>query len=167
MTLCLHPFNPQSGKRACLNKNGDTNTGAEVLTPGRPANDARIRQLDLIATGLQELEDEGVVVLFRPFHEMNGDWFWWGSTNTRQEFINLWRHIVHYMTDTKRLDNLLWVYSAGTARGKRASTPLHVLPDLAPIPWPPISTECAAMLGSPVGGEPSRSPGIQSADCRE
>ena len=117
VTLCLHAFNPQSEKSAWMKRNGDTINLADVLTPGRPGNDAWIRQLDLIATGLQELEDEGVVVLLRPFHEMNGDWFWWGSANNRENFIKLWRHMYRYMTATKRLDNLLWVYSPGCARG--------------------------------------------------
>ncbi len=117
VTLCLHPINPQSGKSAWMKKNGDMINLIDVLTPGRPGYNQWMRQLDLIATGLQELKDAGVVVLFRPFHEMNGDWFWWGSTNAPEEFVALWRHMVHYMTDIRTLDNLLWVYSPGSGRG--------------------------------------------------
>jgi len=50
-----------------------------------------------------------VVVLWRPFHEMNGDWFWWGGRES-ETFIKLWRHMFDYFTTTKGLDNLLWVY---------------------------------------------------------
>jgi hypothetical protein len=38
-----------------------------------------LEQLDLIAEGLLELKAAGVVVLWRPFQEMNGGWFWWGG----------------------------------------------------------------------------------------
>lgn len=116
VTLCLHAPNPQTGNSSWLNKHKDTINLTDVVTPGRPGYDAWIHQLDCVAGGLQELEDEGVVVLFRPFHEMNGFWFWWGSMNTPAEFVNLWRHTFDYLTYTKKLDNLLWVYSA-SARG--------------------------------------------------
>jgi peptidoglycan/xylan/chitin deacetylase (PgdA/CDA1 family) len=50
------------------------------------------------------------VVLWRPFHEMNGGWFWWGAKDP-ETFIRVWRHMFDYFTKTKGLDNLLWVYS--------------------------------------------------------
>ena len=112
VTLCLHAPNPQTGNSSWLNKHKDTINLTDVVTPGRPGYDAWMHQLDCVARGLQELEDEGVVVLFRPFHEMNGFWFWWGSMNTPAEFVKLWRHTFDYLTHTKKLDNLLWVYSA-------------------------------------------------------
>jgi mannan endo-1,4-beta-mannosidase len=59
---------------------------------------------------LQELKDAGVIVLWRPFHEMNGGWFWWGAKDP-DTFIKVWRHMFDYFTKTKGLDNLLWVYS--------------------------------------------------------
>ena len=69
-----------------------------------------MQELDLIAAGLQELKDAGVVVLWRPFHEMNGDSFWWGAKDP-DTFIKVWRHMFDYFSKTKGLDNLLWVYS--------------------------------------------------------
>jgi mannan endo-1,4-beta-mannosidase len=35
--------------------------------------------LDIVAEGLNELQQANVTVLNRPFHEMNGAWFWWGN----------------------------------------------------------------------------------------
>jgi mannan endo-1,4-beta-mannosidase len=66
-------------------------------------------ELDQIAAGLQELRDAGVVVLWRPFHEMNGGWFWWGAQKPGV-FIRLWREMFDYFTHEKKLNNLLWVY---------------------------------------------------------
>jgi mannan endo-1,4-beta-mannosidase len=65
--------------------------------------------MDILAQGLQELKDNGVVVLWRPFHEMNGGWFWWGGQDP-QTFHKLWRQMFDYFTKTKKLDNLIWVY---------------------------------------------------------
>ena len=117
VTLCLHPFNPQSGKSAWIKKNGDTINLSDVITPGRPGHSVWMRQLDLIAEALRELKDEGVAVLFRPFHEMTGSWFWWGSMNTREEFASLWKHMFDYFTYIKGLDNLLWYYSPSATMG--------------------------------------------------
>lgn len=79
--------------------------------------------LSKIADGLQQLEDEGVPVLFRPLHEMNGEWFWWGLTDYNQEdseritlYKQLYKKVYHYMTDTRGLDNLIWVYAPDANR---------------------------------------------------
>ena len=83
---------------------------ADLLVAGTPVHERWMRQLDALAAGLQELQRAGVVVLWRPFHEMNGGWFWWGA-QTPATFIRAWRHMFDYFTQTKGLHNLLWVYS--------------------------------------------------------
>ena len=77
-----------------------------------------MEELDTLAAGLKQLQDAGVVVLWRPFHEMNGDWFWWGGKNP-EAFINVWRHMFDYFTKTRGLNNLLWVY--GPNHGKKTA----------------------------------------------
>lgn len=72
-------------------------------------------ELDELAGGLQELQAAGVVVLWRPFHEMNGDWFWWGGKDP-QLFIKVWRQMFDYFTHEKGLNNLLWVYGPNHGR---------------------------------------------------
>lgn len=59
---------------------------------------------------LQIFHDKGIVVLWRPLHEMNGNWFWWGKKNP-DGFKELWRHMFDYLTFTRGLTNLLWVYA--------------------------------------------------------
>jgi mannan endo-1,4-beta-mannosidase len=59
-----------------------------------------------------------MVVLWRPFHEMNGGWFWWGAQEP-ESFIAVWRHMFDYFSTTKGLDNLIWVY--GPNHGKRTA----------------------------------------------
>ena len=72
------------------------------------------RKLDRIAAALTELQNAGVVVLWRPMQEMNGIWFWYGFANHPNDpkaYINLYRDMYDYFTNTKGLNNLLWVYS--------------------------------------------------------
>lgn len=82
----------------------------ELLERGSPANSAWLLELDAIAAGLGRLQDAGVVVLWRPFHEMNGGWFWWGAKQPK-DFVALWRETFAYLTEVKHLHNLIWIYS--------------------------------------------------------
>jgi beta-mannanase len=91
----------------------------ELITPGAPGNAAWMSTLDNLAGHLQTLQSRGVVVFFRPLHENNGSWFWWGYQNPA-DFIALWRHMFDYFTRVKGLNNLLWVYSPNTADQWRA-----------------------------------------------
>jgi mannan endo-1,4-beta-mannosidase len=74
-----------------------------------------IDQLNQIADALDPLQQQGVPVLFRPLHEANGDWFWWGQKQQpghEVAYKRLFRHMYDYMTHERGLDNLIWVYSA-------------------------------------------------------
>lgn len=51
-------------------------------------------------------------VIFRPFHEFDGDWFWWGKRHTsREEFISLWRFTVSYLRDSLDVHNFIYAFS--------------------------------------------------------
>ena len=88
-------------------KDVDLNT---LLDPGTETHARWMHELDQVAAGLQELQTNGVVVMWRPFHEMNGNWFWWDGKDP-ETFKKLWRQMFDYFTKTKGLDNLLWVYA--------------------------------------------------------
>lgn len=50
--------------------------------------------------------------VFRPFHEFDGNWFWWGKQYcTPQQFIAIWRFTVEYLRDTLHVNNILFAYS--------------------------------------------------------
>jgi mannan endo-1,4-beta-mannosidase len=107
VTISAHLFNPANPKGGGLRDKG-VNL-ADLLQDGNDVHQRWMQELDMLATGLQELKDAGVVVLWRPFHEMNGGWFWWGAKDP-DAFIKVWRHMFDYFSKTKGLDNLLWVY---------------------------------------------------------
>jgi len=97
--------------------NGDNMKGVDLrllVDPQSPMHAIWHRKLDRIAGGLQQLQDAGVVVLWRPMQEMNGNWFWWGigsSETDPRPYVALWRDMFQYFTRDKGLHNLLWVYS--------------------------------------------------------
>ncbi len=66
--------------------------------------------MDDIAIYLQYLEDNGVEVLFRPFHEMNQGKFWWGGRPGINGTAKLYQITHDYFTKTKGLSNLIWVW---------------------------------------------------------
>ncbi|PCJ82538.1 MAG: hypothetical protein COA49_00285 [Bacteroidetes bacterium] len=67
-----------------------------------------------VATFIKSLKYKGkkIPVIFRPFHEMNGSWFWWGESNcTAKDYITLWQETVHLLRDEHNLHNILYAYS--------------------------------------------------------
>ncbi len=85
---------------------------ARAVTPGTPEFAATERDLDLIANELELLRDAHVPVLWRPLHEANGRWFWWGAGGP-EPFKKLWRMMFENFSGRHRLDNLLWEFSPG------------------------------------------------------
>ena len=87
----------------------DGDCGRRIL-PGGDLNDKYKRFLDLIAEFASiciDVEGEKIPMIFRPFHECNGDWFWWGkSFMTDEEFKELFRYTIDYLMDDKGVDNL-------------------------------------------------------------
>ena len=78
-----------------------------MLTPGTTYNLEWMRRLDNIAGYLKQMQNEGVTVLWRPFHEMNYGWFWWGrSTRYKELWIQMYNRFVGY----HGLNNLIWVF---------------------------------------------------------
>ena len=55
---------------------------------------------------------EFIPVIFRPFHELNGNWFWWGGKNcTPDELKQLYQFTETYLRDKKNVHNLLYAYN--------------------------------------------------------
>jgi hypothetical protein len=106
VTLCWHWGAPDVGT-GYENSKRDFDV-ARALTPGTPQNVAMGRQMAHVADLLTVLRDRRVPVLWRPFHEFSGDWFWWGKHGSAA-FKALWRLMYAYFTTSRGLDNLIWV----------------------------------------------------------
>jgi len=83
----------------------------ELLTPGSPLNLRWCAQVDVIAGYLQQLRDAHVPVLFRPYHEINGNWFWWTGRPGKDGSAALYRMIFDRFVNVHHLDNLVWVWN--------------------------------------------------------
>jgi len=88
----------------------------KMVTPGTPDYKQAIAEIDAAANKLQVLEDAGIPVLWRPLHEIDGGWFWWTDKEKPENTAALWRLMYDRITRTRKLDNLIWVYSAGVGK---------------------------------------------------
>lgn len=70
-----------------------------------------LRDIDAIAVQLQRLQDAGVPILWRPLHEAEGGWFWWGAKGPGPA-IELWKLLYHRLTDQHQIHNLIWVWNS-------------------------------------------------------
>lgn len=53
-----------------------------------------------------------VPMIFRPYHEFDGGWFWWGKPHcTKEEFVSLWKFTVGYLRDSLQVHNFLYAFS--------------------------------------------------------
>jgi beta-mannanase len=116
-----HPGNPMTGQleRSMLPSGlghagnaWDTNKNALAsIKYGGANNDSYRGYLDRFAQFCQAV---GSPILYRPLHEPNGKWFWWGS-GSKADYIQVWRETVSYLRDTKGLKNLLFVWNVNGA----------------------------------------------------
>lgn len=105
VTICWHTGINGKGYRESLDDKPDFN---KLLDPDTPEHKAMIANWDKAAAALATLRDEDIPVLWRPFHEFDGQWFWWGKGG-KDNFIKLWQMMYDYFTVEKELDNLIWV----------------------------------------------------------
>lgn len=85
------------------------------IMPGGDLNAKYRKYLDLIAEFASlciDVEGEKIPMIFRPFHEDNGNWFWWGKDYlSDEEYKELFRYTIDYLMGTKGVDNFAVAYS--------------------------------------------------------
>jgi len=115
ITMCWHTDNPLNGETAWVDTTKVVVNTVKELIPGGKAHEAYKEKLKLIAQMAQNsrgAEGKLIPIIFRPFHEMEGSWFWWGRPHrTTGEFKSLWRFTVEYLRDTLGVHNFLYAFS--------------------------------------------------------
>ncbi len=86
---------------------------SQVVTPDTPEYRQLLKELAHTADILQKFQDADIPVLWRPLHEIDGGWFWWTDKDHPENTARLWQIMFDYFTHTRKLNNLIWVYSAG------------------------------------------------------
>jgi len=123
ITMCWHWYAPDNMEAA--EKYGafyykttdyDRKTSFDIIKAARDGTDENrfvIREIDMVARALKVFEREDVPVIWRPLHEANGGWFWWG--NHGEESIRaykwLWYTIFDRFMNYHKLRNLIWVWN--------------------------------------------------------
>lgn len=79
-----------------------------LFESGTEENGLLMSRWERARDALGELKDAGIPVLWRPFHEFDGQWFWWGKGGG-EVFKKLWRKMYETFTFEYKLDNLIWV----------------------------------------------------------
>ncbi len=111
-TFSWHCNNPLTGGNAW-----DIKTPGVVksILPGGIKHDEFNQWLDKVSnflSSIKNVEGEPIPVIFRPFHEQTGSWFWWGKDHcSAEEFMKLWQYTFNYLTITKNVHNLIFAYS--------------------------------------------------------
>ena len=125
---------------------GGADAWKDLVTEGTEINKPFKRELTLDADFLSALRDNGVPVIWRPLHEMNGGWFWFSPIQGEEYGVvknaipDLWKYIYNYFTE-RGLDNLLWEYSPNNSNGANpANDVLYSYPgdeyvDMVGIDW--------------------------------
>jgi mannan endo-1,4-beta-mannosidase len=126
ITLCWHAVPPTANEPVTFMPRHDapaTNRLASVqgrltdeqwndlITPGTELNRHWCAQVDVIAGYLKQLQDAHVPVLWRPYHEMNGEWFWWGGRRGERGTAVLYRQLFDRLVNYHQLNNLIWIWS--------------------------------------------------------
>ena len=88
----------------------------QLMTEGSESYNGWLRKADEVAEYLKILKEKKIPVLWRPYHEMNGDWFWWGNRQGENGFKKLWKMMYDRYVNYHKLDNLIWVWNANGPR---------------------------------------------------
>jgi len=85
------------------------------ILPGGANHDYYKLKLEKVADVVSNMigsDGKKVPIIFRPFHEFDGNWFWWGKAYcTAQEYKSLWQFTVEYLRDTLHVTNMLFAFS--------------------------------------------------------
>lgn len=112
ITIGWHTDNPKTGGSAW-----DKTGAIKDILPNGIKHEFYKKRLDVVAGFMRSLKSSrflghSIPVIFRPFHEHTGSWFWWGRpNNSPEEYIALWRFTVEYLRDVKSVHNLLYAYA--------------------------------------------------------
>ena len=116
ITFTFHWYSPIGGRGKSFYAENTDFDAEKILIEGTPERKAFFRDMDVIAKLLKEFCEEDIPILWRPFHEADGKWFWWGAKGP-EVARELYKLMFDYYTSYHKLDNLLWVWNCSLAEG--------------------------------------------------
>lgn len=116
ITFTFHWFSPIGGHdKSFYAQNTDFDV-THVLLENTPERKAFFCDMDVIAEHLKKFKASDIPILWRPFHESDGDWFWWGAKGP-EVAKELYKLMYDYYTNVHKLNNLLWVWNCRLNEG--------------------------------------------------
>ena len=113
-TVAWHFSNPVSGGGFYW-KDSVSLPAVRYIIPGGDAHEQYKEILKGIAewaNSVKGSDGRTVPMIFRPYHEFDGDWFWWGrSHSTVDEFKTLWKFTVSYLRDSLNVHTFIYAFS--------------------------------------------------------
>lgn len=114
LTFTFHWFSPLGGRDKSFYAENTDFDAAQILIPDTPERKAFYHDMDVIAEQLKRFCDKDIPILWRPFHEADGKWFWWGAKGSKVA-CELYKLMFEHYTKHHRLNNLLWVWNCPLA----------------------------------------------------
>jgi mannan endo-1,4-beta-mannosidase len=116
ITFTWHWFSPLYGKDKTFYQKNTPFDARLALEEGTPERKAFVSDMDAMAELLKPFCEKRIPILWRPFHEANGDWFWWGGRGP-QIARGLWLDMFERYTRVHELNNLIWVWNSPLKEG--------------------------------------------------
>ncbi|MCH5269224.1 MAG: beta-mannosidase [Lachnospiraceae bacterium] len=111
ITFTWHWFSPLYGRSKSFFAENTEFDASKAVIDGTPENKALLADMDMMAGLLRPFCDKGIPILWRPFHEGDGNWFWWGVKGP-DTVKKLYRIMYDRYTNLHGLNNLIWVWNA-------------------------------------------------------
>ncbi len=113
-TVSWHFNNPASAGGFYW-KDSVSATAVKYIIPGGSHHEKYKLILQTIGNLAKEIrgkDGKQVPMIFRPYHEFDGDWFWWGRSHcTKEEFTTLWKFTLSYLRDSLGVHNFIYAFS--------------------------------------------------------
>ena len=110
ITFSYHWYSPIGGRDKSFYAVNTDFDPSKILEDGTPEREAFFSDLDAMAALLLPFAKADIPILWRPFHESDGTWFWWGRKGPKVA-RDLYKLMYHRFVDVYHLDNLLWVWN--------------------------------------------------------
>ncbi len=114
ITISWHFNNPVSNDGFYWNEKKSVNAVKDIIPNGEYHEHYKEILSEIGEWANSCIDENGVKIpmIFRPYHEFDGDWFWWGKSHTkREDFIALWRFTVEYLRDSLDVRNFIYAFS--------------------------------------------------------
>lgn len=116
ITFTWHWFSPFGSRDKGFYAEHTTFDASLAVIPGTEEYNMLIADMDQMAQLLKPFCEQRIPVLWRPFHEAEGDWFWWGAKGP-EVASQLYRIMYDRYTNHHKLNNLIWVWNSPLPEG--------------------------------------------------